>query len=122
MDLWRYGVAFKGSCKLTNTTKMLRQLTGPGNSCEKDGTHKNKDKNLWARCFESFPLSRNKQKGKVDKVGNAYGSFIQPLQRESVFFKPLRELACQGGEKGRQAELGSTLCGGLLIQVESSFN
>ena len=45
---------------------------------------------------------------------------IQPLQGEPVFFKPLRELACQGGEKGGQAELSSTLNGGVSSQVESN--
>ena len=45
---------------------------------------------------------------------------IQPLKREAVFFKPLRELACQGGEKGGQAELGSTLNSGVSSQVESN--
>ena len=67
-------------------------------------------------ALKAFHCPATSKKGKVDKVG----SFIQPLQRESVFFKPLRELACQGGEKGGQAELSSTLCSGVLIQVEQS--
>ena len=56
-------------------------------------------------ALKAFHCPATSKKGKVDKVG----SFIQPLQREPVFFKPLRELACQGGEKGGQAELSSTL-------------
>ena len=41
----------------TNTTKVLRQLTSPGERCEKEETEKKKDKNLWERRFESCPVS-----------------------------------------------------------------
>ena len=37
MDLWSYGVAFKGSSELANSAKVLRQLTRPGKRCEQRG-------------------------------------------------------------------------------------
>ena len=78
MDLWGYGVAFKGGSKLTNTAKVLCKLTSSG---------------------KIFGWTKGKEVRRE----------ISPLQGEPVFFKPLRELACQGGEKGGKAELSSTL-------------
>ena len=47
--------------------------------------------------------------GRTEKKEEREGE-CSPLQGEPVFFKPVRELACQRGEKGGEAELSSTLC------------
>ena len=47
--------------------------------------------------------------GRTEKKEEREGE-CSPLQGEPVFFKPVRELACQCGEKGGEAELCSTLC------------